>query len=350
MPSVSGPAANKPLRVAMVGLGYFGQYQMEAWERIPEASLTALADPSGQARQAIAGKSDIGCFAEMSMMLDHAEYDLLDIATPPSTHADLLTQAIGRVPTIICQKPFCTSLAEAEAMVDLAEEAGTRLIVHENFRFMPWYRAIAELIQSGVLGDIRQAHFRLRPGDGAGDDAYLARQPYFRDMKRFLVHETGIHWIDVFRYLFGEPKTVFAELWKSNPVLAGEDSGYLIFGFDGGMRALLDANRTLDHAAENTRLTMGEFILEGTKGTLLLNGSGAVTLRATGEIDPVAVQYAFEDRNFGGDCVFHFQRHVVDHLTIDAPLETAARDYLANLKIEEAVYRSAEKAGRIDFG
>ena len=41
-------------------------------------------------------------------------------------------------------------------------------------------------------------------GDGQGPDAYLARQPYFRTMPRFLLRETGIHFIDTFRFLFGE--------------------------------------------------------------------------------------------------------------------------------------------------
>ena len=53
--------------------------------------------------------------------------------------------------------------------------------------------------------------------------------------------------------------------------------------------------------------------------------------------------YAFEDRNFGGDCVYLLQRHVVQHLQGGAPLENDAASYLRNIVIEEAVYRSAEE-------
>jgi predicted dehydrogenase len=52
-------------------------------------------------------------------------------------------------------------------------------------------------------------------------------------MKRFLIHETGIHLIDVFRFLLGEVRSVYADLTKLNPVIAGEDSGTVLFNFVG---------------------------------------------------------------------------------------------------------------------
>jgi len=82
-------------------------------------------------------------------------------------------------------------------------------------------------------------------------DAYLERQPYFREMDNFLIHETGVHYIDVFRYLFGEPASLSAELQRLNPAIAGEDSGHFIFYYDNGLRVHFDGNRLLDHAAVN---------------------------------------------------------------------------------------------------
>ena len=55
----------------------------------------------------------------------------------------------------------------------------------------------------------------MRPGDGQGKDAYFNRQPYFQKMERFLIHETAIHLIDVYRYLFGDIKSVFASLSRA---------------------------------------------------------------------------------------------------------------------------------------
>tara|TARA_R110002012_G_scaffold300709_2_gene500652 strand:- start:613 stop:1653 length:1041 start_codon:yes stop_codon:yes gene_type:complete len=336
------------LKVGMVGGGYFGRFHINAWQRIKDVDLVGVADLLDERRTELAALyPGLPLQPDVHALLAAGPLDLLDVAVPPAHQADLIRPLLGSIPTIICQKPFCRSLAEAEDLTEAAEQAGTTLIVHENFRFMPWYRAIRDEIGSGRTGAVRQACFRLRPGDGAGDDAYLSRQPYFRDMERFLVHETGIHWIDVFRFLFGEPVTVYADLWRANPVIRGEDAGLLILTWTNGLRATLDANRTLDHAAENHRLTMGEFTLEGDDATLTLDGHGHIARRSRGATDSKKIPYDFEDRDFGGDCVFHFQQHVISHLLNDTLLETRAKDYLQNIRIEEAAYRSAEQQQKI---
>ena len=334
------------VRIAMVGGGYFGRIQARAWRRIKGVDFIGIAESSNDRRRVLRSEfPDLEVVADLQTLIDCEQVDLVDVATPPETHECLILPLLGKVSTIICQKPFCTSIDTAQALVEKADAGSSKLIVHENFRFMPWYRKIGQLIAKGELGDIRQACFRMRPGDGNGESAYLTRQPYFRTMERFLIHESGIHWIDVFRFLFGEPETVYADLWQSNLSIIGEDSGIVVLTMKNGGRIIFDANRTLDHRAENHRLTMGEFVLEGSKASLFLDGEGTLAIRPFGSNVETTVPYGFTDRDFGGDCVFHFQQHVVDHLRNGSVLETFARDYLQNMHIEEAVYRSSG-AGR----
>lgn len=336
------------LRVAMIGCGYFGRFHLNAWLRLKDVTVVGVAEISPVRRiELSAYYPDIAFYDNLDRLLEKGDVDILDVVTPSAHHAAIIAPLLGRIRTIICQKPFCGGIAEAEALTAKAEGSGTALLVHENFRFMPWYRAIKQLLDRNGLGIVRQAQFRLRPGDGGGKNAYLNRQPYFRDMKRFLVHETGIHWIDTFRYLFGEPQSVYADLWRSNPSIRGEDSGLLAFTFSGGKRILLDANRTLDHAADNHRLTMGEFTIEGSNASVFLNGFGALTLRRRGENEMRAIDYPLEDIDFGGDCVRLFQAHVVAAMQFALPFETKAADYLINMRIEEAVYRAAEVGARL---
>ena len=331
------------IQVAMIGGGYFGRFQLNAWRRIPEVDLCGVVVRSPARRNELADAFGDVAFLESVDALSAAVSGLrvLDVATPPQSHRALIEPWLGSVDLIICQKPFCKDLAEARYLFEQARGSGTTLVVHENFRFMPWYRAIRREIEGGILGEIRQAHFRMRPGDGNGPEAYLERQPYFRDMERFLVHETGIHWIDVFRFLFGEPDSVYADIWRTNPAIKGEDAGLLVFGWPSGLRAVFDGNRTLDHRAENHRLTMGEMTIEGADGELCLDGFARLKRRHFGANRQEEIHYEFDDVDFGGDCVFHFQRHVVEHLLRGTELETLAGDYIRNLEIEEAAYRSA---------
>jgi predicted dehydrogenase len=219
------------------------------------------------------------------------------------------------------------------------------VVVHENFRFQPWHREAKRLIDAGALGTVFQASFRLRPGDGQGPRAYLDRQPYFQTMERFLVHETAIHFVDVFRFLLGEASGVFARLRRLNPAIRGEDSGVILFDFAGGARALFDGNRLADHAARDRRLTMGEMWIEGERGTLRLDGDGRLFARRHGENDEAPAPFAWDRVGFAGDYVGALQRHVVRHLRDGAPLENAAGDYLANLRLEAAIYES-DRLGR----
>lgn len=89
-------------------------------------------------------------------------------------------------------------------MADASTQSRTPLVVHENFRFTPWFRECRRLVDAGHFGRLHGISFRLRPGDGQGPHAYLDRQPYFQTMPQLLVRETAVHFIDSFRYLMGD--------------------------------------------------------------------------------------------------------------------------------------------------
>jgi predicted dehydrogenase len=231
-------------------------------------------------------------------------------------------------------------------LVRTAADAGITLIVHENFRLMPWYREARRLLDAGALGEPYSIGFRLRPGDGQGPRAYLDRQPYFQTMPRFLIHETAIHLIDVFRFLLGEVSGVFARLRRLNPAIKGEDAGYVLFDFISRACGLFDGNRLVGFPAANPRLTMGEMLLEGSAATLRIDGFGRLFLKPHNGAER-AHAYAWQDQGFGGDCVFALQQHVIRHLRHGAPLENSGDAYLRNLEIEDAIYRSAA-SGRFE--
>ncbi|MDW3225301.1 MAG: Gfo/Idh/MocA family oxidoreductase [Paracoccaceae bacterium] len=336
--------ATSPLRVACVGAGYFSQFHYDAWARIPEVNCVGSADHNVAAAQATGAPA----FADVFEMLEVTAPDILDIILPPTAHGETVQAALDTgVKTIICQKPFCVDLQEASSLAALAENNGARLVIHENFRFMPWYRAIKAEIDDGRIGTPLQASFRLRPGDGQGPKAYLDRQPYFQQMPKFLIHETGVHWVDTFRFLFGNPTAVYADLRQINPAIKGEDAGFVIFDHPGGVRALFDGNRHCDHLADNQRRTMGEAFFEGTAGILTLMGDGSVSFRAHASMVQEQILPPDTSKGFGGDCVYHLQSHVVRALRGDGVLENEAEDYLEVIRIKDAIYQSAQSGRKV---
>lgn len=331
------------LRIATIGAGYFSQFHHDGWARLSDVQLVAVCDQDKDRADAFAHRYGAAqSYIDTATMLEREKPDLVDIITPPDSHLELIRLAAAAKVDAICQKAFCRTLQEARIAADTAEAAGIRLVVHENFRFQPWYRVIKDHLTRGDLGEIFQVAFRLRPGDGQGPRAYLDRQPYFQTMERFLVHETGIHFIDTFRYLLGDYRSVFADLRKLNPIVAGEDSGIVLFEHRSGARSVFDGNRLADHRASNRRLTMGELLVEGSQAVLRLDGDGRLFRRALGTNDETEVAFDWNRNGYGGDAVMRLQRHVVDAIRNSTPIENTAREYLHCLEVEAAVYRSAD--------
>ncbi len=336
------------LRVLGVGAGYFSQFQYLGWRNIDDAKCVAIVNRDQAKARALADRYGVeAVYGDIDMALDAVKPDLVDLITPPETHRSFVAKTVERGIPTICQKPFGTSYADAVAITELAEAARVPLIVHENFRWEPWYREAKRMIDAGTLGALHAVAFRLRPGDGQGPRAYLDRQPYFQQMPQFLVKETAIHWIDTFRFLMGEVAAVYARLRRVNPVIAGEDAGYVVFEFAGGSTGLLDGNRLNDHVAANPRRTMGEAWIEGSAGVLRLDGEARLWWKPHHGTEVTHAYDRGPDDTFGGGACEWLQRHVVAHLGEGKPLENTARDYLANLKVQEAVYASHREGRRI---
>jgi len=335
------------LRVAGVGAGYFSRFHLEGWRDVAEAEVVAWCD-SDPARADTVGSAFAipRVFNDVEAMLDAVRPDLLDIVTPPPSHAALVAAAHERRIPVICQKPLTPSWAASRALADAVGRSGTLCVVHENFRFQPWYREAKRFIDAGRLGTPHSVAFRLRPGDGQGPRAYLDRQPYFQQMPRLLVVETAVHWIDTFRFLLGEVAAITARLRRVNPAIAGEDAAYLLFEFEGGATGLFDGNRLNDHVAEDPRRTMGEMWLEGTAGVLRLDGDARLFWKPHHGTE-VEHEYECGPATFGGGCCAALQRHVAAHLLHGARVENSVRDYLANLRVQEAAYESHATGRRI---
>ena len=338
-----------PFKVVVVGLGYFSRFHIDAWTALPGAELVGLCDRDETRLADVAAGTGLSTSGDLGDLVARTAPDIVDIVAPPPAHGTLIRAALAPGRTIICQKPFSTSIDEANALIDAAEAAGTCLIVHENFRFQPWHREAREFLQGARMGAVYQARFELRPGDGRGADAYLSRQPAFRTMPRLLIHETGGHFIDLFRWFFGDITSVYAETRRLNPAIAGEDTALVSLHHSSGVRSILDGNRLSDHVSDQPRRTMGEMCIEGEGGALILSGDGRLSFRAFGTQEPeeLPTTHPRDDTSFGGGCVAALNAHVIEALARDHPPENLARDYIHVMQATEAAYQAAETGARV---
>jgi predicted dehydrogenase len=333
----------KKLRGVCLGAGYFSRFQYEAWARIPEVEIVALANRSlDKAREAAALHRIPRAYAwaDLAAMLDTEKPDFVDIITPPETHLEVVQLAAARGIAIVCQKPVAPTWEECVAVVETARRAGVRLMIHENFRWQPWYREMRRQLDVGTLGELLSVSVRTRLGDGWQEDAYLARQPFFRTYPRLFVYETGVHFLDTFRFLGGEITSVYARLQKRNPAIEGEDAAQIVCGFASGATAILDASRYNEADTADARYTFGLVRLDGSKGHLELDLEGNLTLKLLGQPSR-RIDYPRTREGFAGDCVYAIQRHFVDRMLDGAPFENTGENYLKSTALMEACYRSS---------
>lgn len=140
-------------------------------------------------------------------------------------------------------------------------------------------------------------------------------------MPRLLLYETGVHFIDTFRFLAGEVLRVYSLLRTLNPVIAWEDCGLAIFEFAEGAVGVWDANRYNESTCVDPRHTFGEFLVDADGDSIRLAADGALTVQELGEAER-RHDYAPGNRGFAGDCVAATQQHFVDRLRDGKPFET----------------------------
>lgn len=146
--------------------------------------------------------------ADSAAAIASPDIDLVVIATPNSTHFPLARAALEAGKHVVVDKPFATSLAEADALIGLAAERKRMLTVFHNRRWDGDFLTVRQLIDSGRLGDIAlfEAHWdRFRP----------APKPGWRetpDEGAGLLWDLGPHLIDQALLLFGTPDSVSADV------------------------------------------------------------------------------------------------------------------------------------------
>lgn len=241
-------------RTAIIGCGGISSRHARGFKELPGCELVAGADvrPENAAKRA----AEFGIpktYTDYQELLAKEQPDLVAICTWPGTHAEItIAAAEAGAKGIICEKPACLSLAEADAMIAACERAGCRLAIAHHHRFDRRNTTARRLIVAGAIG----VPMLLRGGTDGG------------------LLNNGTHAIDTARYLLGDPPALWVmgqverrtdRYERGHPI---EDRCVGLIGFTGGTRLLVESDMPRDwpggHAVSGTTGTLrfGEKSLE----------------------------------------------------------------------------------------
>lgn len=334
------------MKGVLIGGGFFAQFQAEGWQRIPGAEIVAVADAAPGKAQAFASQWGIPrAYESVGEALDRERPDFVDIATRPAAHLPLVREVAARGIHVICQKPMAPTMDECVAMVESCEAAGVRLLIHENWRWQPWYREVKKILDRGQLGSVFQYSAQWRTGDGRGEKPYAA-QPYFSEMPLLMVYETLVHVLDTFRYLGGELATVYCLNRRVNPVLVGEDLSLILATFQSGVPGLIDGNRISGPVPPP--VAMNTLTIEGERGMLRMSADGKLWITEYGHAEQPH-EYSITTDGYRGDSVRATQQHLFECLQSGQPSESDGRDYLHTVRAVFGCYESAQSGQAVQL-
>lgn len=329
-----------PFRFAVIGCGFWAQVQLHAWAMIDGVELVAVCDvDASRSQQAAATFGASRFYTDAAEMLAAESLDFVDIVTTPPSHRPLVELAASQGVDVICQKPLAWSMADAEAMVAACQQAGRRLMVHENWRWQSPIRVLKRLLDDNAIGRPFFGRISFR-----SDFDPFSGQSWLRDTPRFVIVETGTHMLDVARFLMGDPVLLFATATRQNPTIQGEDVATIMLAWPEAT-CLVDlsfATPTDHELFPQTLIT-----LEGPRGVLMLDEDYRLRVVRPGVVETRALpqpEHPWTSRPWHvmQDSALHIQRHWVDCLRTGQEPETSGVDNLKTLELVFGAYASVE--------
>jgi myo-inositol 2-dehydrogenase/D-chiro-inositol 1-dehydrogenase len=279
--------------IGIVGSGFVAEIHAEAFRRVPGARVVGVASPTEGRAAAFAARHGVPhAFTDYRRLLDLPDVHVLDLALPNDLHcaATLAAASAGR--HVICEKPLCVTLAEADRMIAACAAAGVKLMYAEELCFTPKYVRAKELVDAGALGEITLVK-QSEKHDGPHAE-------WFWDVSRSgggVALDMGCHALEFFRWILDKrPITgVFAQMGTHvhHARTEGDDNAILVVEFAGGAVGLAEESWTkpggMDDRAE----------IHGTQGVTyadLLHGNALETFSKVGY--GYAVEKAGETRGW----------------------------------------------------
>jgi predicted dehydrogenase len=237
--------SERPLRVAVVGLGYWGPNIARNFAALPDAELAWCCDPLEANRRRVAPLfPGVPIAAELYEVLADDTVDAVALATPVPTHAELALRVLESGRHCFVEKPMAQSAADAEAVVEAARAGGRTLMVGHLLEYHPGVVKLKQLIDDGELGRLLYIYGnRLNLGKLRADENAL--------------WSLGAHDVSVLLRLAGEEPYAVEARGESYMREAVEDVVFCFLRFPSGLAAHLHLS-WLDPHKERRFTVVGE--------------------------------------------------------------------------------------------
>ena len=246
-----------PLKVVVVGAGR-GRSQVQSIRRLPELlELVAWVDldlDRLHTRIDEAGLSHDLASPSLDSTLTTADCDAVVVATWARSHEAVVGEALDAGKHVLVEKPYALTLATSRTLQERADAAGLRVVVNQQWRYMPGQRTVRRLLTNQVYGEPQVGHLVT----------YKARGGEYPDSQHSQLWQMTVHEIDSVISMMGQPITAVtghsfrppATTWKRESTATAE------LTFKNGARVVMVST-------SDARVNTHEFRIECERGAVI---------------------------------------------------------------------------------
>lgn len=219
-------------KIGIIGLGAIGGTHAQALHELRErAELVAFSGGS------LAAAADAGwpeaVQQSVAEVVTNPDVDVVVSCSPSEFHARNVLDALEAGKDVVVEKPMALTVADADAIVSLAEERGRTVSMISQHRFDPAHARLKDLLDSGRLGELRLARAHVH---NYRTTEYYASADWRRsqELGGGVVMNQGVHHIDVLQWLAGDVVEVTAQVATLGQTMDAEDTTVATVRFAGG--------------------------------------------------------------------------------------------------------------------
>jgi len=267
------------VKIGLMGSQFVSTIHAEALKRVANAEIFAVASPTEKHVKSFAQLHKIPhYFMDYRKMLEMDEIDMVVLGLPNNLHAQATVDAAMAGKHVVCEKPLCMNLKEADLMIETCKKANVKLMYAEELCFAPKYVRLKQLVDDGALGKLYMVK-QSEKHDGP-------HAPWFWDVQKSgggVAFDMGCHAFEFFRWMAGKPpvESIYADMgtYVHKDKTKGDDNSILIVKFAGGITGLAEESWAKKGGMDDRAEVYGS---EGLAYANLLMGNSILTYSDTG--------------------------------------------------------------------
>lgn len=324
---------------AVIGCGMISRFHISAIRCVEAAELIGVFDQQQASAQRAALEYQAKAFASLDELLVCDGVDAVCILTPNGMHAPLALQALKAGKHVVIEKPMALSLADADAIIQAADQAKRLVCVISQLRFSPAVEAVKKALEQKQLGTVVSASLSMKYF--RSEEYYASsgwRGTWAMDGGGALMNQ-GIHGVDLLQYLAGPVRKLNALCKTQTRPSETEDSAVAILEFTGGAVGTLEGSTTCCPGYPRRLEICGD------RGSVVLQEEDILCWDLPGEppaldahnshasSDPSAISFSGHERQL---------RNMVNAILYGEPLLVDAKEGRKPIEIILAVYQSSK--------